>query len=101
MGIDVYWRDESGKVLSAVEDDGVLSGLSGVLYRQSASACLRFIDPAGDACFNQLQLPVLVTEMRGLLPAVSDARAQAHLQAIVGLLEGAVQSHTYIWFVGD
>jgi hypothetical protein len=101
MGIDVYWKDESGKVLGAVEDGGVLSGLSDVLYRQSASACLRFIDPAGDACFNQLQLPVLVTEMRGLLPAVSGTRAHAHLQTIVGLLESAVRPHTYIWFVGD
>jgi hypothetical protein len=101
MGIDVYWKDESGEVLGVIEDSGALSGLSGYLYRQSASTCLRFIDPAGDACFNQLQLPVLATEMRGLLGVVSDARALAHLQTVVGLLEGAVRSHTYIWFIGD
>ena len=101
MGIDVYWKDESGGVLGKVEDNGVLTDLSNALHRQSGSACLRFIDPAGDACFNQLQLPVLATEMRGLLSAVSDARTQTHLQAIVELLEGAARSHTYIWFVGD
>jgi len=101
MGIDVYWKDESGEVLGVIEDSGALSDLSSSLYRQSASTCLRFIDPAGDACFNQLQLPVLVTEMRGLLAIVSDARVLAHLQSVVGLLEGAVRSHTYIWFIGD
>ena len=78
-----------------------MSRLIGPFFRQSGSSCLRFIDPAGDACFNQLQLPILLTEMRHLLPSVSDALAQAHLQAFVGLLEGAVGSHTYIWFVGD
>ncbi|MDR7132840.1 hypothetical protein J2X06_000024 [Lysobacter niastensis] len=101
MGIDVYWKSEHGEVLGALEDSGALSELSGLFYRQSGSTCLRFIDPAGDACFNQLQLPVLLIEMRHLLPAVSDARANAHLQAVVGLLEGAARSHTYIWFVGD
>ncbi|UNK50648.1 hypothetical protein MNR01_06485 [Lysobacter sp. S4-A87] len=101
MGIDVYWKDERGEVLGTVEDNGVLSDLSHQFYRQSGSTCLRFIDPAGDACFNQLQRPLLVTEMRELLPAVSNARAHTHLQAIVDLLEGAVRSHTYIWFVGD
>ncbi|NDK39738.1 hypothetical protein DT603_12885 [Pseudoxanthomonas gei] len=101
MGIDVYWKDELGEVLGAVQDNDVLAGLSSLLYRQSGSTCLRFIDPAGDACFNQLQLPVLAMEMRGLLSTVAHTRALAHLQTILTLLDGAVRSHTYIWFVGD
>ncbi|MCD9028794.1 hypothetical protein LDO26_11310 [Luteimonas sp. BDR2-5] len=101
MGIDVYWKDEFGEVLGAVRDNGVLASLSSMLHRQSSSNCLRFIDPAGDACFNQLQLPVLTMEMQGMLSAVSSARAHVHLQAVVTLLEGAVRPHTYIWFVGD
>jgi len=100
MGIDVYWKDERGAVLGAVEDDGALSNISGLLYRRAASTCLRFIDPAGDACFNQQQLPVLLTEFRDLLPDVP-AESSAHVQAIVRLLEGASSTHTYIWFVGD
>jgi hypothetical protein len=101
MGIDVYWKDEHGQVLGAVEDNGILSAMSDILYRQSGSACLRFIDPAGDACFNQLQLPVLVSELRALLPTLPSPRAHAHIQSVIGLLEAATQSHTYIWFVGD
>ena len=100
MGIDVYWKDERGAILGAVEDDGALSDMSGLLYRQTASACVRFIDPAGDACFNQQQLPVLLTELRALMAKVP-ARSSAHLEAIVRLLEGASGTHTYIWFVGD
>lgn len=100
MGIDVYWKDERGLILGAVEDDGTLTNISDLLYRQSASACLRFIDPAGDACFNQQQLPVLLVELRGLLPTVP-AESSAHLHAVVQLLESASKSHTYIWFVGD
>jgi len=101
MGINVIWKDEQGKVLGAVEDDGALRDLSNTLYGQSSSVCLRFIDPAGDACFNQLQLPVLLSELRGLLASVTTPRAHSHVQSIIALLEGATQSHTYIWFVGD
>ena len=101
MGIDVYWKDERGEVLGTVEDSGALSNLSNLLHRQSGGACLRFVDPAGDTCFNQLQLPALVTEMRGLLLVISEARNREHLHAVLGLVEGAVRPHTYIWFVGD
>jgi hypothetical protein len=100
MGIDVYWKDERGAILGAVDDDGALSDISGLLHRQSGSVCLRFIDPAGDACFNQLQLPILLLELRQLLPNVPK-RASTHLHAIVRLLEGASRTHTYIWVLGD
>ncbi|UNP29298.1 hypothetical protein [Lysobacter gummosus] len=101
MGIDVFWKDEQGKVLGVVEDNGALSKLSRVFYRQSSSVCLRYIDPAGDACFNQQQLSVLLMELRLLLPEITDARPREHLQAIMRLLEGAEMVHTYIWFIGD
>jgi len=100
MGIDVYWKDEQGAILGAVEDNGALSDMSGLLHRQTASICVRFIDPAGDACFNQQQLPVLLMKLRQLAQS-SPARCGAHLEAIVRLLEGASKTHTYIWFIGD
>ncbi|GAA5081820.1 hypothetical protein [Lysobacter panacisoli] len=100
MGIDVHWKDERGAILGAVDDEGALSDISDLLHCQSDSVCLRFIDPAGDACFNQQQLPILLAELRQLLPNVS-AEASAHLHAIVRLLEGATRTHTYIWFLGD
>jgi hypothetical protein len=101
MGIDVRWKSESGELLGFVEDNGASTALWGLFYRQSSSACVRFIDPAGDACFNQLQLPVLLAEIRQLLPAVAAARDQAYVRAVAGLVERAVRPHTYVWFVGD
>jgi hypothetical protein len=98
MGIDVYWKNESGEILSTVEDPDILSGISDLLYRHSGS-CLRFVDPAGDACFNQLQLPSLLTELRQLQVTISDTRAEEHVQQIVRLVENAAQVHTYVWFV--
>ena len=66
MGIDVYWRNERGEILAAVEDSDALAQMSSLLFRQTGSSCLRFIDPAGDACFNQLQIPVLASESPSL-----------------------------------
>src|SRR3546814_3871568 len=102
MGIDVHWRDERGETLAIVEDAGMLlSRLSNFFSGQSASVCLRFIDPFGDTCFNQHQIPVLLSELRQALASVSDTQTVEHLQRVVGLLEGAGHMHTYVWFVGD
>ncbi len=102
MGIDVHWRDERGETLATVDDpEMLLSRLSNLLSKQSDSVCLRFIDPVGDACFNQHQIPVLLDELRQVLPSVSDTRTVKHLHNVVRLIEGAGQVHTYVWFVGD
>ena len=101
MGINVYWKDEHGEILATVEDSDALAQMSSILSRQTGSACVRFIDPAGDACFNQHQVPILAAEIRSLLPAISNPRWQSHLQAVLSLIEGASKSHTYVWFQGD
>lgn len=101
MGIDVYWKDENGGVLAALDDPYILSSLTSLFSRQSSSVCLRFVDPAGDTCFNQQQIPVLWTELRQLLPLITDPRATKHVNKLLELVEGATQPHTYIWFIGD
>ena len=101
MGIDVYWKSESGEILDSVIDSGALEQMSALLARQTQSTCLKFIDPAGDACFNQLQLPDLETELRYILGSVEIPRWRTHLQAILALVDGAHRTHTYVWFAGD
>ena len=101
MGIDVYWKDESGAVLASVPDTGALSEMSELFFRQSGSVCLRFIDPAGEACFNQHQVPELAAELQVLARTVEAPRWQRHLQQVLSLVQGASRSHTYVWFVGD
>lgn len=101
MGIDVYWKDESGAVLGSVSDSGALTEMSARLFRQSGTSCLRFIDPAGDTCFNQQQIPELVAELQAFARSIEARRWQQHLQQVLSLLRGASRSHTYVWFVGD
>ena len=102
MGIDVYWKNESDQILGHLSDvDFVLSDLSDLFYRHPGS-CIRYIDPAGDACFNQLQLPDLASELRQVRNAVTDTRQVARLDDLIALVSRAHgTSHSYIWFVGD
>jgi len=62
---------------------------------------LRFIVAHGDACFNQAQIPVLLDELRRILPSITEPKAKDHVQRIVRLVEGAVGAHTYVWFMSD
>src|SRR3546814_4618169 len=85
MGMDVHWRDERGETLAIVEDAGMLlSRLSNFFSGQSASVCLRFIDPFGDTCFNQHQIPVLLSELRQALASVS--RSEEHTSELQSLM---------------
>jgi hypothetical protein len=103
VGINVVWRNERGESLGEVEDPTML--LSRFSTRNaspvSGSICLRFLDPAGDACFNQRQLPFLIQELRAARDGVGDPKLAAHLNKVLALVEGANEVHTYVWFVGD
>lgn len=103
MGINVVWRDERGGSLGEVDDPKIL--LSRLATRKASpvagSVCLRFLDPAGDACFNQRQLPFLVQELRLARDGVADPDLVAHLNKVLELVERANEVHTYVWFVGD
>jgi hypothetical protein len=67
------------------------------------TACLRFIDAAGDAVLNQLQIPVFIEELES---AIASAQARPipreHLHEVLALAKRAEgQTHTYLWFIGD
>ena len=102
MGIDVCWRDESGATLSHLPDsDFLLSKLWNLLYRHPGS-CVRYIDPAGDTCFNQQQLSDLILELHQVRTNVPDGRHAQHLDQVIELATQAQgRAHTYVWFIGD
>ena len=101
MGINVVWRNERGESLAecaAVYDDRL-----GHSVPPERSHCLQYIDPIGDAVFNQLQLPHLVRELEEVVAAlvrVPEAR-KAQMQAVLEFVRGCVGVHTYVWFIGD
>lgn len=102
MGIDVRHESERGELLSEVADPHGRTTLLIPTAPDTDSRCLRFLDPYGDAVFNQLQLPFLISEVRRQVEKMSDVAAKEHADAILHLLEAARgETHTYVWFIGD
>lgn len=104
MGIDVAWTAENGDPKREVFDPRqCLTELSTERwYKLTDSKCLQFVDPWGDAVFNQSQIPHLLRELRAELPETKEAEIHAHLEKVIRLIERAIdQMHTYIKFTGD
>ena len=102
MGINTDWIDERGKLLGSVEDPRML--LTGIVLDSNldSTICLRFLDVAGDAYFNQLQLPVLVHELEALVATVTASEKKLHLTSVLKFVRNACgRTHTYVRFTGD
>ncbi len=68
----------------------------------SRTLCIRFIDPFGNAVFNQAQIPVLAQELMALRVSASPSEAKDHLNQVIDLVARARgETHTYVKFVGD
>lgn len=104
MGVDCRVEDEDGGVLNGLPDSQSLMAflLPPDHSAKGATVCLRFIDEYGDTTFNQLQIPVLLQELRGAVLRCTNLEARAHgekLAALVATAEG--EMHTYVKFIGD
>jgi hypothetical protein len=66
------------------------------------TCCLRFMDPYGDAVFNQVQLPVLLEELRALRRSLQNSDHTTMVDDLCKFIEVALdQDHTYVRFLGD
>jgi hypothetical protein len=104
MGINVAWTTENGEPKQEVFDPRqFLTKLSTNRWHTlTDSKCLQFIDPWGDAVFNQCQIPHLLRELRAELAETKETETHAHLEKVISLIERAIeQMHTYIKFTGD
>ena len=99
MAIDVVWQDENGAELahSPVPWEERM-GRSAILAQ---SHCLQYIDPYGDATFNQLQLTQLVREMEQAVAQIHPSRLRDQAEQVLAFVRGCVDIHTYVKFVGD
>jgi hypothetical protein len=97
--IGLQREDEHGDVLEWHVAEGIPTEL--LELAPATSACVRFIDPHGDTVFNQLQLPILIAEVRSALDKVSDPSRQAAFSALIRFLEASREGHIYVRFVGD
>ena len=104
MGIDAVWITENGEPKEQVFDSRQhLSRLAASRWHKLADTkCLQFLEPWGDAIFNQSQVPHLLQELRSELAEVPDSETRLHVEKVIHLVEKAVdQTHTYIKFIGD
>ena len=102
MGIDLYWEDEEGNVLSSVDDPKFIFARFLATAQLSNTTCLRFIDQYGDTIFNQLQTPVLISELEKNLEFVPTLDVAEHIEKILLLARRSNgEIHTYLKFYGD
>ena len=104
MGIEVAWVGEDLEPKQQVFDPRMhLTKLALGRWRElPESVCLRFVDPFGDAVFNQAQVPHLIRELKGEVATERDLEVRNHLEKVVRLVERSVdQAHTYVKFIGD
>jgi hypothetical protein len=101
MGIDVAWLDESGTLLKRLETVAYDWRLVRAIAPER-SHCLRYIDPAGDATFNQLQLPQLIQELEEATAAqLHGSKLRENGLAVLEFVRGCAGTHTYVKFIGD
>ncbi len=98
--IGLQREDEDGTPI-ALFDGGKSIDLRIMVQDNATTACLRFIDPYGDAIFNQLQLPVLIDELVGLKEKSTDTVFHQALARTIMFLRESEKIHTYVRFVGD
>jgi hypothetical protein len=102
VGVDLRWQDEEGAELAAGEDPQMLLSRHVRSSEWSDTSCLRFIDPYGDAVFNQRQIPVLVQELEASLKLAKDVSVREHVDRVLEVLRQAIgEVHTYAWLIGD
>ena len=97
--IGVHVEDERGAVLARYSEMGAPVEL--IDLAPSTSVCLRFLDPYGDAVFNQLQLPVLIGELGSIRDNTRDEDLRGRLDSLIGFIDASRDIHTYVRFVGD
>ena len=92
-------QTESGEVLAEFE----VGGLDLKVLEQAlpSSSCLRFIDPYGNTIFNQLQLPVLLSELVELRATVPEQELKSNIDRVLRFVRDSQEVHVYVCFVGD
>jgi hypothetical protein len=102
MGVNLRWEDENGGRIDEILDPAMCISHLVLNTDLAGTACLRFIDACGDTTFNQLQIPVLIEELKSILEKVHDNRTKDHLRRVIELAEKSRgEIHTYLKFYGD
>jgi hypothetical protein len=64
--------------------------------------CLRFVDPYGDTIFNQLQIPIVLQDLRLLAATALEQDQVSQIRNVEELIEPYAQNaHFYLKLIGD
>jgi hypothetical protein len=97
--IGLQREDERGCALAHFDEAGIPVQVLDLAPRDST--CVRFIDPYGDTVFNQLQLPVLISELEQMVRSSASEELRRRVMSVVSFLAGSKGVHQYVRFVGD
>lgn len=85
MGIDLRWEDEKGEHLTELPDRGCHVARILPDFESSDFLCLSFVDPAGDAVFNQPQIAQVVWELESLQPGTMSRKSRCICRLFLSL----------------
>jgi hypothetical protein len=99
--IDIQVQDETGREEQTFDDPEILKVILARRDERQGMSCLRFIDPYGNAVFNQLQIPALVAELRDAAAGL-DGDLERRATRLLQFIEAAHgEPHVYVGFIGD
>jgi|SRR5580704_12005821 hypothetical protein len=99
MAINVVLQTENGKIRRRVIDTS--KGLNWILPIDNPSfPLLQFVDPYGDTIFNEKQTRHLIEELKTVIATAANPEERALLEQVKDLAE-QIDTHLYLWFVGD
>jgi hypothetical protein len=102
MGINLNWINEDGKELGSILDPQNIFSQLIWLNKNNSTICLKVIDPYGDTVFNQLQIPIIMSELEILLTRCRTEEERSKIREMLSLITRSKgETHTYIKFVGD
>ena len=102
MAMTIRLQGEDGAKIEEVYDvQGVIATYLPLLSDQSYH-CVKFIDPYGNAYFNQMQIQTFLAEWDRIFDKVEKSEAKQLAAKIRALAELCLQEpHLYLKFIGD
>jgi len=101
MAIAVFWQTERGDVIEQWVDGHAT--INHLIYKHgtSSTCCLRFVDPYGNASFNHLQIPELISDLVSVLGRHEGCEQKAQVESLIAFLKRTEGSKAHIGFYGD
>lgn len=103
MGVDIYHENERGEKKSIINDPkGLMFGFieDNETFVNAKTKLLKYVDPWGDAVFNELQMEDLIQDLSLAQGQTKDEQTKNFFSHIIETAKN-VKTHEYLRFCGD